>query len=79
MVRTCPCGFEAPPNVDPTSAEWHRGHRDAHMAKYPNLDDASKAALDQLVAFAEREEFVPRAEIKRLRGMLAAAPVEAST
>lgn len=59
MARTCPCGFEAPPNVDPASAEWHRAHRDAHIAKWPNVDPATRAALDQMVTFAERKQFAP--------------------
>lgn len=55
----CPCGWE----VDETevrrfSAEWHRLHRDAHLAAFPDLDQSSRDNLTMFVDMAERVEFV---------------------
>jgi hypothetical protein len=48
MMARCPaCDFSAP---NPRSAEWHRAHRDAHLA------------LDRMVTFAEQDAFVAPSE-----------------
>lgn len=40
----------------PFSAEWYRGWRKAHLAKYPDCDRATRANLDSFVADAEARE-----------------------
>lgn len=52
-MRTCVCGFNGPADVLPWSPTWHKLHRDAHLARFPNVDVGTRRALDQLVAFAE--------------------------
>jgi hypothetical protein len=62
-VITCPCGFVAAPGIKPDSSRWHREHRDAHLARYPNVDNLTRENLDDLVARAERGEMVKRARV----------------
>lgn len=57
-IATCPCGFTPPAGVSPTSADYHRQHRDRHLATYPNVDTRTIDALDDLIAMAERHELV---------------------
>lgn len=52
--RTCVCGFEWPEGADPWSPEMHRAHKDAHIKRYPNLDNKSREALDDMIARADR-------------------------
>lgn len=46
------CGFVGPGLV-PFSPEWHRQHRDAHEAAFPDLDQGSR---DNLAMFIDRAE-----------------------
>ena len=55
---SCVCGFVADAGVEPTSAAWHTAHRDAHLARFPNVDEGTKRTLAQMIAFAERGAFV---------------------
>jgi len=55
-MRNCVCGFVPPLGVAPSSPEYHRAHRDAHLARYPLLDAASVENLNTLVEMAERKQ-----------------------
>lgn len=47
----CPCGFGQHPELDRSSAEWHRQHRDHHLAVFPDVDQGTR---DNLAWFIER-------------------------
>ncbi len=60
ISKTCPCGFPPPASAkDAWSPEWHRGHRDAHLAKYPNVDDGTRSALEDVIKYAEAKALGP--------------------
>lgn len=48
-----PCGYVTDPSVSAYSAEWHRGHRDHHLAMFPEVDQITRDNLDQALARAE--------------------------
>jgi hypothetical protein len=52
-MPTCPCGFDAP-DLFPWSPEWHRRHRDHHLATYPNVDQRTRDNLETLISLAEQ-------------------------
>lgn len=58
-MRSCRCGFVAPEGVPPWSPEFHRGHKEAHLARYPNVDAGTREALDALISAAERGAIRP--------------------
>lgn len=61
MLATCSaCGFK-PGNLNPTSAEYHRRHREQHLERFPNTDARTRDSLDRMVAIAERGGFAPSA------------------
>ncbi len=51
--RTCPCGFVR--WEDAFSAQWHRDHRDHHLATFPDVDEGTKRNLSRFIAYAERQ------------------------
>lgn len=53
----CPCGFPlVPDNAEPGSPEWHRQHRDHHIATFPNLDANSIRNLNDFITWAAADE-----------------------
>lgn len=54
--RTCPCGYEWPEGSDPWSPILHREHKEAHLKRFPKLDNKSREALDDLIAQADRQQ-----------------------
>lgn len=56
-LAACPCGYSNTAHA-PTSAEWHRGHRDVHVAKFPNVPAATLDSLNLFVSLAERGAFL---------------------
>lgn len=57
MLGTCSaCGF-SPGNINPTSPEYHRLHRKQHLARFPNVDQQTRDALDRMVELAEDGAF----------------------
>lgn len=48
------CGFRS--EFSPATTAYHRAHRDAHLAKFPDLPADSRAALDRLVETYEKLE-----------------------
>ena len=66
-LAMCPCGFVPRAGVSPTSADYHRGHREVHLKKYPNAGETTKSALDELVAMAERRDLVDAEDPRRAR------------
>lgn len=56
-MRECPCGWKElalEQGIGLWSPEFHRGHRDRHLAVFPGSDDGTRRVLDELVARAER-------------------------
>lgn len=57
-LRNCPaCGFAGLPGEPPTSVEHHKAHRLQHLRAFPDSDEKTRAALDQMVRFAELGKF----------------------
>lgn len=52
-MQACPCGFNAP-DLHPWSPEWHKLHRDAHLARFPDVDDGTRSNLERMIALAEQ-------------------------
>lgn len=63
-MKSCPCGFEAAPNVSPSSPAWHRQHKAKHLAVYPKVDQRTHESLDELIASAERRNIVALVDSK---------------
>lgn len=58
MLRSCQaCGFAGLPGVSPTSAEHMKAHRLQHLRAFPESDQKTRDALDQMVRFAEQGKF----------------------
>ena len=57
-MKTCPCGFTALGLLDPNSVEWHKAHKEHHLAAFPGTAAQSAEHLDFLVRLAERGAFV---------------------
>jgi hypothetical protein len=45
----------------PSTPEYHRQHREQHLAKFPRADQRTRDALDELISMAERREIVSKA------------------
>ena len=56
MSGGCPCGFDGFSVWPVGSPAWHRAHRAAHLAAFPDLDDVSRLNLDLFVEWAEARE-----------------------
>jgi hypothetical protein len=54
MMRCQACKFVPPAGVSPTSAEYHRLHRAAHLAAFPSSSKETRDNLDAMVLLAER-------------------------
>lgn len=53
----CPgCGFIGSEHYMPYSARWHRDHRAAHLAAFPDCDPGTVANLDYMLRDAEQRE-----------------------
>lgn len=57
-LATCPCRFVVPTGVSPSSPEYHRAHRDAHLAAFPECGQLTRENLDFFVRLAESGRFV---------------------
>lgn len=50
----CTCGFAT--RLNPNTAAYHRAHRANHLEVFPDVDAATRANMDALVAMFERRE-----------------------
>lgn len=54
MRRCAACGFDT--KLDPRTGAYHRAHRANHLEVFPNVDKATRDALDVLVSVFELRE-----------------------
>ena len=56
-MDSCPCGFSpSPVEMRTFSADWHRAHRDAHLAVFPDVDQGTRDNLELLITLAQQKE-----------------------
>lgn len=58
-MNFCPCDFTGWEH-EAWSPDWHRAHRDHHLATFPDVDQGTRDNLDSFVEFAQA-----RAEARR--------------
>lgn len=54
-ARGCPCGYDQHPDpeVHKWSARWHEGHRAAHLAAFPDVDQRTRDNLASFIDWAD--------------------------
>lgn len=50
-MRGCPCGYDQHPDpaVNKWSEAWHTGHRAAHLAAFPDVDQITRDTLTEFI------------------------------